>query len=259
MIASVRPATSIKKLPAIEPLYWVMIISANTIGESGGDLISMSLNLGYAAATVALVSLFIVAMLIAMWTRVQHPSIYWVTIILSSTAGTTMSDLITRQLGFGYGGGTLVILAAMTVVFVTWRLITPRHSVEDPLTPTTEFLYWCAILCSSTLGTAFGDYISNGTALGFGGGTIVLILVLAVLAAITAVTNVSRDLLYWLGIVVTHPLGATMGDYATKEEGLNFGNLKATIILAGVFFTIVAFKVVRSFGAEDAPELVERS
>ena len=160
-----------KKLPSIDPLYWLMIISANTIGESGGDLISMSMNLGYAASTAILVGLFALAVGVALWTKAQHPSVYWITIVLSSTAGTTMSDLITRQFGFGYGGGTLAILAVMTVIFLAWHFISPRHSIDDPLSRTTEFLYWSAILTSSTLGTAFGDFISNGTELGFAGGT----------------------------------------------------------------------------------------
>jgi uncharacterized membrane-anchored protein len=241
-----------KKLPTIDPLYWLMIISANTIGESGGDLISMSMNLGYAASTAILVGLFALAVVVALWTKVQHPSIYWITIILSSTAGTTMSDLITRQFGFGYGGGTVAILAVMTAIFLAWHFVSPRHSIDDPLSRATEFLYWSAILTSSTLGTAFGDFISNGTKLGFAGGTLVLLAVLSVIAAAAVFTNVSRDLCYWLGIVVTHPLGATMGDYATKDEGLGFGNLKATVILSAVFLAIVAFKFIRVAATQPA-------
>ena len=185
-----------KKLPTIDALYWLMIISANTIGESGGDLISQSLGLGYGAGTVALVGLYGLAVLVAVWTKVQHPSIYWIAIILSSTAGTTMSDWITRTMGLGYGGGTLAILAVMTVIFVAWRLISPRHSIDGPLTRTTEFLYWSAILCSSTLGTAFGDFISNGTPLGFAGGTVVLVAVLSTIAFSGATYEcAARDLL----------------------------------------------------------------
>jgi uncharacterized membrane-anchored protein len=234
-----------KKLPTIDPLYWVMIISANTIGESGGDLISQTLDLGYFASTIVLVGLFAMAVAVALWTKVQHPSIYWTTIILSSTAGTTMSDWVTRTLGYGYGGGTLAILIAMGAVFAAWQIVSPRHSVSGPLTRVTEFLYWSAILCSSTLGTAFGDFISNGTPLGFGGGTLVLIGVLSTIALLAIFTNVSRELCYWLAIIVAHPLGATMGDYATKEEGFNLGNALATAALASIFLAIVAFKILR--------------
>ncbi len=237
-----------KKLPTIGPLYWAMILSANTIGESGGDLISQTLNLGYLASTIALVGLFAIAVGIAVSTKSQHPSIYWITIILSSTAGTTMSDWITRTLGLGYGLGALAILVVMAIVFAAWRIVSPRHSVTGALTPLTEFLYWSAILCSSTLGTAFGDYISNGTPLGFGGGSLVLVAVLAIIAAVALFTNISRELCYWLAIIVAHPLGATMGDYATKEEGLNLGNALATVVLAVVFLAIVGFKMLRATG-----------
>jgi uncharacterized membrane-anchored protein len=238
-----------KKLPKIDPLYWMMIISANTIGESGGDLISQSLGLGYSTGTVVLVALFALAVVVALWTKTQHPSVYWTTIILSSTVGTTMSDWVTRTMGFGYGWGTLAILACMAVVFGAWRIMSPRHSIDDPLSRMTEFLYWSAILCSSTLGTAFGDFISNGTELGFAGGTLVLAAVLAVIAAIAMFTSVSKDVCYWLGIIVTHPLGATMGDYATKDEGFGLGNFKATLVLAAVFFfAIVGYRVVRASG-----------
>ena len=269
----IRPlnAPHFKKLPNIDPLYWVMILSANTIGEAGGDLISDSFN-SYWVSTSVLVSLFALSMLIALLTKVQHPSIYWITIILSSTAGTTMSDLITRQigthqvngvvkLGLGYGIGALTILVVMAVVFIAWRFASSKHSIEDPLTAYTEFLYWCAILCSSTLGTAFGDYISNGTALGFAGGSLVLLAVLSIIGAFALLTKVSRDVLYWLGIIVAHPLGATMGDYATKEEGLNLGNLKATIILAAIFLAIVAYKTIRGYFARklEGPELAEET
>jgi uncharacterized membrane-anchored protein len=247
---------SMKKLPTIDPLYWVMIISANTIGESGGDLISQTLDLGYLASTIVLVSLFALAVFVAVSTKSQHPSVYWITIILSSTAGTTMSDWVTRTLRLGYGGGTLAILIVMAAVFGVWHIVSPKHSVSDPLTRIAELLYWSAILCSSTLGTAFGDYISNGTPLGFGGGTLVLVAVLAIIAALALFTNVPREMCYWLAIIVAHPLGATMGDYATKDEGLNLGNALATVILVVVFLSIVAIKMLRSIGARQSAESI---
>jgi uncharacterized membrane-anchored protein len=233
-----------KKLPRIDLAYWVMIISANTIGETAGDLISMSLGLGYGASTAVLIGLFAAAAIVAVSTRTQHPALYWTVIILSSTAGTTMSDLITRKaLGTeehaAYGTGVLVILAAMTAVFAAWRLTAPRTHVSDPMPRRVEFLYWAAILTSSTLGTAFGDYLSNGTPLGFAGGSIVLAAALAVVALLTFLTRLPRDLCYWLAIIVTHPLGATVGDYMTKEEGLDLGNAVSTAILSGVFVVIV--------------------
>ncbi len=232
-----------KKIPPINTLYWVMVISANTIGESGGDLISQTFGLGYGASTVVLIGLFALAALVAVLTKVQHPSLYWLVIILSSTAGTTLSDYVTRTLGLGYGLGTAAILATLAVIFVAWRVATPRSSLQTAMTRPAELLYWSAILTSSTLGTAFGDFLSNGTALGFGGGTLVLVLVLALIAAAAKLVPGRWELFYWLAIIVAHPMGATVGDYMTKDEGFGLGNLNATLILSAVFLGVVAYKV----------------
>lgn len=237
-----------KRIPRVDTLYWVMIISANTIGEAGGDLISMTLNFGYLASTIVLIGLFVVASLISVITRTQHPSIYWTVIILSSTAGTTLSDYVTRTLGLGYGLGTLVILAALAVIFLMWRIIAPRDSIETSLSKPAEALYWAAILASSTLGTAFGDFLSNGTRLGFGGGSLVLVGVLAVIAVASRIVPAPMALFYWLAIIVTHPMGATIGDFMTKdhdEGGLQLGTKTSTIILTAVFLLIVAYRMLR--------------
>jgi uncharacterized membrane-anchored protein len=235
-----------KKIPRVDTLYWIMVISANTIGESGGDLISQTFGLGYGASTVALIGLFFVAAMVAVLTRIQHATLYWIVIILSSTAGTTLSDYITRTLGLGYGRGTAVILGALAAIFVAWRTVSPRSSLETSMSRPAEFLYWLAILTSSTLGTAFGDFLSNGTALGFGGGTLVLMLTLVLIAAAAKLTRGPWELFYWLAIIVSHPMGATVGDYMTKGEGFDLGNLNATLILTAIFLAVVAYKVVSS-------------
>jgi uncharacterized membrane-anchored protein len=204
-----------------------------------------------------LLGLFGLAVGAAVWTRTQHRALYWTVIILSSTAGTTMSDFVTRSLGLGYGWGTLLIVATLAAVFGAWRWVTPRQTIEGPMDRRAETLYWMAILVSSTLGTAFGDFIADGLSLGFGGGTAVLVGVLAVVAAVAMFTRASRVACYWLGIVVTHPLGATMGDYMTKEEGFDLGNVKATLILAGVFGVIVAVRAVTAAREERAVASVE--
>ena len=242
-----------KKLPRLDALYWVMIVSANTIGESGGDLISQSLGLGYGASTAVLIGLFLVAVIAAVATRVQHPPVYWVTIILSSTAGTTMSDFVTRSLGLGYGWGSLLIVAWLAATLGLWWYWSPGRSLRDPLTPRTELLYWLAILASSTLGTAFGDFLADDSGLGFGGATLVMLGVLAVVAGLALYSPVPAALCYWLGIIVTHPLGATAGDYTTKEEGFKLGNVQATVILAAVFLLIVGYRVLRPPPREDRP------
>lgn len=239
-----------KRLPKVDAIYWLMIVSANTIGESGGDLVSQSLNVGYGMGSAVLIGMFALAAGAEVWTRTQHRALYWTVIILSSTAGTTMSDFVTRSMGLGYGWGSALIVAALATVFAIWRWLTPKQtSIDAPMDRRAEFLYWMAILISSTLGTAFGDYVADGLSLGFGGGTLLLVGVLATVAALAMFTRISRVTCYWLAIVVTHPLGATMGDYMTKDEGFDLGNVKATLILASIFGVIVAVRALTSRNA----------
>lgn len=233
-----------KKLPPINLIYWVFIISSTTLGETAGDLISQTLDLGYGMATLVIVGMFALAVAAAVLTKVQHAALYWIVIILASIGGTTLSDYVSRTLDVGYLGDTLVVAAALGVVMVAWRMSVKSLALDSPLSRWTEILYWAAILISSTLGTALGDLLSNGTAVGFGGGTLVLLGLLAVVGALALFTKVSRAACYWLGIVITHPLGATMGDYMTKEEGFNLGNIWSSVILLGVFAAIVAGRLV---------------
>ncbi len=229
-----------KKLPTINAQYWAFIISATTLGETGGDLISQSLHLGYASASILLIGLFVLALFIELKTAVQHPALYWVVIIMASLAGTTISDYVTRTLGLGYGWGSLLIAMALLVIFYVWHKATKHVSVQDTFSVKTEFLYWAAILLSSTLGTAFGDYVANATPLGFGGGALLLMTLLVLLMFLVLLTQVSREICYWVAIIITHPMGATLGDFMTKPEGINLGNVPASLILL-VVFSLVTF------------------
>jgi len=247
-----------KKLPPIDVLYWIMIISANTIGETAGDLISMTFNVGYGASTIILMALFFGFVGLAVWTKIQHASIYWIVIILSSTAGTTLSDLVARNwLGTeehgAYGAGVLAILFTMVFIFTAWHFIAPRHGIDKPLSRMSELFYWLAIVTSSTLGTAFGDYLTHSTPpgfaneIGFEHATEILAGALVVVTLLTLLTKIPRDFCYWTAIVLTHPLGATAGDYMTKDKedgGLELGTIKSTIILVAIFLLIVGVKVI---------------
>lgn len=226
-------------LPTINARYWAFVISSTTLGETAGDLISQTLDLGYAGGSILLIALFFVAMAFEIALTRQREALYWTVIIFASIGGTTLSDYVTRSLGLGYPLGTLVIGAALTVVLVTWWLSARSLDIKGAFSRRTELLYWLAILASSTLGTVFGDLISNGTKLGFAGGTLVLLGLLAALVVVVLFTNVSRTACYWLGIIITHPLGATMGDSMTKNEGLNLGNVWSSVILLAVFGTII--------------------
>jgi uncharacterized membrane-anchored protein len=237
-----------KHLPKIDFFYWALIISANTLGETAGDLISQTFNLGYGGGTVALIMLFIGTLIIAIYSKNQKLAVYWSIITLASTAGTTISDFISRsffhlQLGFtenqGYTFGTALLVALLILTFSVWKYHSKANTISEGLNKQTEFLYWIAILTSSTLGTAFGDLLAHNTPLGFDGGTLLLLVFIAAVTVFHFLTSISREILYWSGIILTHPIGATMGDYMTKPEGFSLGNIKASLVLAIVFIMVV--------------------
>jgi uncharacterized membrane-anchored protein len=224
-----------QKLPDVNISFWVMVVTATTLGETAGDLLSMTMKLGYLLSTVVLLSLFVVALALQLRARHPHKALFWTVIVLSSTAGTTLSDYVNRSLGLGYTQGTLLLLGLLAAVFVGWRLSARSLAVDAVRSVKTESLYWAAILLSSTLGTALGDFLADVAGLGFGGGTLTLALLLALVALAARFTAISPVLLFWLGIIITHPIGATMGDYLTKVEGFNMGPLPATLLLLLVF------------------------
>ena len=223
------------KLPAVNISFWVMVVTATTLGETAGDLLSMTLKLGYLLSTVILISLFIVALTLQLRTQHPHKALFWTVIVLASTAGTTLSDYVNRSLGLGYTQGTLLLLVLLAGVFVLWKMSARSLAVETVRSVKTESLYWAAILLSSTLGTALGDFLADVAGLGFGGGTLTLASLLTLVALAARFTALSPVLLFWLGIIITHPIGATMGDYLTKEEGFNLGPVPATLGLLLVF------------------------
>ncbi|MDN3676015.1 hypothetical protein QWY90_15115 [Flavobacterium paronense] len=238
-----------KHLPKINLFYWALIISANTLGETAGDLISQTFSLGYGGGTLALIVLFLVALLISIYSENQKSLLYWTVITLASTAGTTISDYFTRTLfrdNFGYTEqqgylfGTILLIFALGLTFIIWKTYSKSNTVESGLNKITEFLYWIAILTSSTLGTAFGDLLAHDTPLGFSGGTLLLSALLALVVGLVYLTKISREFLYWTAIILTHPIGATMGDYLTKPEGMNLGNIKASLVLVVVFIIVIA-------------------
>ncbi|TAK32423.1 MAG: hypothetical protein EPO40_02565 [Myxococcaceae bacterium] len=236
-----------KKLPTIDAMYWAMIVSATTIGETGGDLISTSLGLGYGWGTLVLLSLFVLACAVEVSFPRRHIALYWLVIMLASTAGTTVSDYLSRTLHLGYALDTGLLAAMLAGVFLLLKRLDRRTegSLFGEFSRATEALYWLAILTSSTLGTAFGDLIANGTRLGFAGGTVLLAALLVVIAALERFTRTPKQLCYWLAIVVTHPIGATMGDYLTKPEGLGLGNVTATAVLVAIFAAISGLAFAR--------------
>lgn len=230
------------KVAQVTAIFWVLKICATTLGETGGDLLSMRLDLGYLVSSVIFISLFAGTLWLQLASRKYHPVIFWSVILATSTAGTTMSDFMDRTLGIGYAGGSAILLTILIAVLVTWRVVEGSLSVERIRSRRTEVLYWTAILFSNTLGTALGDFLADDSGLGFAGGALLIGGLLAVLLVLYFTTRISRVALFWLAFVLTRPFGATMGDVLTKsheEGGLELGTIGASAVLFGVLAVLI--------------------
>ena len=230
------------KLPALTLAFWIMKICATTLGETGGDLLSKTLHLGYAASSLVFFGAF-AATLAGQLTAKRHiPWLYWSVILSTSTAGTTMSDYMDRTLGLGYARGSLILVGILSAVFIAWRWIEGTLSVDSIRTTRAEALYWTAILFSNTLGTALGDFLADDSGLGFAGGALLIGSLIALTAAAARLTKVSRVLLFWIAFVLTRPFGATLGDVLTRgpaEGGIGFGTIGSSAVLAAVLAALV--------------------
>ena len=232
------------KLPQVTLLFWVMKIAATTLGETAGDLLSMTLKIGYAVSSMILVGLLLVTLVTQLRSKRYHPLLYWMVILLTSTAGTTMSDYMDRTLGLGYAKGTLILVTILAAIFVYWRSSAHSFSIQDIKTFKGEMLYWTAILFSNTLGTALGDFLADNSGLGFTGGALLIAGLLALTALATRSTRISKTLLSWIAFVLTRPFGATMGDVLTKSTekgGLTFGTIGSSVILGVILVTLILY------------------
>lgn len=232
------------KLPQVTLLFWIMKIAATTLGETAGDLLSMTLKIGYALSSMILIGLFLVTVITQLKSKKYHPLLYWTVILSTSTAGTTMSDYMDRTLGLGYAKGTLILMIILTLIFVYWRYSAHSFSVENITTFKVELLYWTAILFSNTLGTALGDFLADSSGLGFMGGALLIGALLALTVVAVYFTRISKTLLFWIAFVLTRPFGATMGDVLTKSKaqgGLNFGTIGSSIILASILGILILY------------------
>jgi len=224
----------LSKVPEVTLLFWIIKILATTLGETGGDAVSMSMNLGYLAATGIFFAIFLFAAGAQIASRQFRPWLYWTTLIASTTLGTTLADFADRSLGIGYAGGTSLLVALLLASLATWRLATGSVSVRSVATPTAETFYWVTIMFSQTLGTALGDWTADTAGLGYVGGIAVFGTLLALIAAAYFWTSISRTLLFWLAFVMTRPLGAVVGDLLDKpvaEGGLALSRFGASAAL----------------------------
>lgn len=233
------------KLPAITLSFWIMKICATTLGETAGDLLSMTMNIGYAFSSAILLIFFFATLVVQLSAKKFHPVIYWSVIVSTSTAGTTMSDYMDRTLGLGYAIGSLILVSLLIATLVIWKLTENSLSVTNIKSLRGEVFYWTAILFSNTLGTALGDFLADNSGLGFAGGAILIGSLLALIVLAFYFTKISHVILFWLAFVLTRPFGATFGDLLTKTHekgGLNFGTIGSSLIL----FTILVVLIERS-------------
>ena len=231
------------KVPEVTLVFWITKILATTLGETGGDAVSMSLNLGYALSSAIFIGILAAAVIAQIMARKFHPYLYWLVVVATTTAGTTMADLADRSLGIGYPGGSSLLFALLIVSFGIWYRSEGSISVNTVSTPRVETFYWIAILFSQTLGTALGDWMADTNGLGYEGGALVFGAGLALIAAAYFFTNFSRTLLFWSAFILTRPLGATLGDLLDKpldNGGLAFSRFYASAILAALIIACVA-------------------
>lgn len=224
----------LSKVPAVTLGFWILKVLATTLGETGGDAFSMSMNLGYLLST----GIFALVFMAFVWAQVRatkfHPALYWATIVATTTVGTTLADYCTRSIGLGYPGGSLLLLTLLGISLWVWHRDTGTLDVASVSSAKSERYYWTTIMFSQTLGTALGDWTAGTAGLGYGGGVVVFSVLLALVAAAYFWTKLSRTALFWVAFVLTRPLGAVVGDLLDKPVeagGLALSRYTASLVL----------------------------
>jgi uncharacterized membrane-anchored protein len=235
---------ALSKVPAATLAFWVAKICATTVGETGGDALSMTLKLGYAVSTLIFLAFFLVTVTAQIGAKRYHAWIYWLVVVATTTVGTTTSDYMDRTLGLGYVKSSIALLAAVIAILVAWRLTTGRIAADKISSRRDEAFYWVTILVSNTLGTALGDFTATTTGLGFENGALIFAGLIALVAAAHLFTKAPGAILFWSAYVLTRPLGATLGDTLTKphaDGGLALGRFAATFAIASVMAGVVVW------------------
>jgi uncharacterized membrane-anchored protein len=234
------------KVAQVTIYFWIIKICATTLGETAGDLLSMTMNVGYAISSIILINLFLITLVMQLISSKFCPALYWSVILTTSTAGTTMSDYMDRTLGLGYAKGSLILVTCLLIVLAVWRFSEKTLSVSNIQTTKAELFYWVAILFSNTLGTALGDFLADDSGLGFLGGATLVGALIALIALASFVTHLNRVMLFWLAFILTRPFGATFGDLLTKpieKGGLGFGTVGSSMILAILLVVVVIYTI----------------
>ncbi len=224
----------LSKVPEVTLIFWIIKIFATTLGETGGDTLSMSMHLGYLVSTGIFAAIFVSAVIVQVLANKFHPVVYWTTIIATTTVGTTLADYADRSLGIGYAGGTTILFAALMASLLIWYRTLGSVAVDTVISPRSEVFYWVTIMFSQTLGTALGDWTADTAGLGYGDGAVVFAALLTVIAVAYYRTTISRTVLFWAAFILTRPLGAAIGDFLDKpisKGGLAFSRYSASATL----------------------------
>lgn len=237
------------KVPAVTLGFWIIKIVATTLGETGGNAVSMTMNLGYLVGSLIFGVPLIVAVIAQIRAKQFHPFLYWTTITLTTLAGTTLADFFDRSLGIGYLGGSLSLFALVMATLALWHRSLGSVDIETVVTPKAEAYYWTTIMFSQTLGTALGDWMADSTGLGYNGSALLIACVLAVLAVLYYWTRVSRTQLFWAAFILTRPLGATLANSLDKpvaKGGLAMSDISISALFAVLMVICVLFIPQRS-------------
>ena len=237
---------TLTKVPEVTLIFWIMKIAATTLGDTGGDAVSMSMNLGYLVGTAIFAAIFLIAVAAQIKAKGFHPLLYWTTIIATTTVGTTLADYVDRSLGIGYAGGSSLLFVLLMSSLAIWYRALGTVSVATVSSPKAEMFYWITIMFSQTLGTALGDWTADTAGLGYEGGAMVFSALLVVIVAAYYWTRISRTLLFWAAFIITRPLGAVVGDFLDKPlsaGGLALSRYSASeVLLASILTCIVLFQ-----------------
>lgn len=248
---------TLSKVPEVTLAFWIIKIAATTLGETGGDTVTMTLGWGYLAGTALFLAALVVLVGLQIIAKEFRPFLYWATIVASTTFGTTMADFADRSLGIGYTGGSTLLLTCLAAVLALWYRAQGSVSVNTVSTPRVEAFYWSAITFSQTLGTALGDWMADTGGFGYEGGALVFAAGLVVIVGLYYWTDVSRVLLFWAAFILTRPLGATVGDYLDKpinNGGLAFSRPLASVMIAA-FILMCLFVLPQRAGRH--PQAIE--
>jgi uncharacterized membrane-anchored protein len=230
------------KVPEVTFWFWVIKVFATTLGETGGDAVTMSMNLGYLEGSVIFVTLFVAAVAAQIHANRFHPFLFWTVIVATTTAGTTLADFFDRSLGIGYAGGASILFVLLMATLVLWRRTLGSVAITDIRTRKAEIFYWATVMFSQTLGTALGDWMADSTGLGYKGAALVFGAALIVVAICYFYTQISHALLFWAAFIMTRPLGATLGDLLDKphaQGGMELSRYVATAILAMIIIASI--------------------